>query len=150
MQFKARMKSAKPIKNLACLFLLPLLLTGCSWGDEYDTHQLTGRYYLSKIEPSLDEWDLYFDQETRGSGLGESLLKRPIVEVGFNEKCIILRVASASPQFYIALMTDAVDQVEAQANVRGPMTKHEFQNFKQEINGDTLLQFNPSLTKSGW
>ncbi|WP_140468453.1 hypothetical protein [Hymenobacter nivis] len=139
----------KAIKILACLFLLPLLLTSCFWGDEYDTHQLTGRYYLSRIEPSLDEWELYFDEETNGRGLGEAIIKHPIVEAGFNEKCIILRVAGMSPQFYIALMTNAVNQVEARANVRGPMTKHEFQNFKREIDGDTLLQFNPSLIKSG-
>ena len=141
-------KKARLLIIKTLVLALPFCATSCFWGDEYDTRQVTGHYYLSKNEPSLDEWNLYFEEET--TGLAGALFDRPIVEAGFNEKCIIMRVTGASPQFYIALITNAVDRAEAQANIRAPMTKDEFQNVMREINGDTLLKFNPDLTKSRW
>ena len=132
-------------------FLLPILvlLSGCFWGDEYETKQLIGPYYLCEVQPNSGTWYLHFDDDE--FGLADALFNCPIVEAGFNARCIIMRAVCANPQFYIALVKAIKEREVARYNIRGPFTKQKIETELKKVCGDNLPQFDSDLTKpSPW
>ena len=132
---------------LRWLLLLPLALTvaSCLWGDESEIRQLTGNYYLDGVS-SEDPWYIYFDD---GVGLADALINVRVAEAGFNDKCIVLRAASPSAQFYI-IPLDEISTTQgreaARRNIIGPLSKTEFQAKVRQLNNGALVPFDPELT----
>ena len=128
--------------------LLPfsLLLSGCFWGDEYETKHLIGHYYLDEAESNSGAWYLHFDDEE--FGLADALFNCQIVEAGFNKRCIIMRAVCTNPQFYLAPVTGTNDREIARQNIRGPFTKTKFEAELKRICGNDLPHFDYNLTKA--
>jgi hypothetical protein len=130
------------------LLLLPLALiaTSCFWGDESETRQITGNYYLNG-ESDEDPWYIHFADEKWG--LADALINTRIAEAGFSEKCIVLRAARPSAQFYVIPLGKAAD-VESRDEVRhkiiGPLSKTEFQTAVRQLNNGALVPFDAELT----
>lgn len=156
--------SARPWRRaVSWLLLLPLTLavSGCFWGDESETRQITGNYYLNGVSAE-DPWYLHFDDEEWG--LADALISSRIAEAGFNDKCIVLRAASTGPQFYIVPLSkvgaiqsrvyvvplnkvvDPESREAARKNIIGPLSKAEFQVKVRLLNNGVLVPFNPELT----
>jgi hypothetical protein len=130
------------------LLLLPLAtaVSGCFWGDESETRPLAGHYYLNGIS-NEDPWYLYFEDEEWG--LADALINSRIAEAGFNKKCIVLRVASIGPQFYVVPLSKASNtegREAARSKIVGPLTKAEFQTTVRRLNDGLLVPFDPELT----
>jgi hypothetical protein len=128
--------------------LLPALLLclGCFWADEYETRHLIGHYFLDEIQPDSGAWYLHFDDEE--FGLADALFNCPVVDAGFNERCIILRAVCANPQFYLVPITATNDREVARQSIRGPFTREKLEAELKTLCGNGLPHFNPSLTKT--
>lgn len=159
--------SARPcLRAVSWLLLLPLALavSGCFWGDESVTRQVTGNYYLNGVSDE-DSWYLHFNDEEWG--LADALINNKIAEAGFNKKCIVLRAASTSPQFYIvplgkvsvvesrvyvvplselSKVVDPDSREAARNKIIGPLSKAEFQAKVRQLNNGALVPFNPDIT----
>ncbi|WP_157781074.1 hypothetical protein [Hymenobacter sedentarius] len=122
------------------------MLSGCFWGDEYETKHLVGHYYLDETEPDSGAWYLHFDDEE--FGLADALFNCPVVDAGFNDKCIIKRAVCTTPQFYIARMTGTADREVARRNILGPLTKIEFNEALHKLCGNAIPRFDSNLTKA--
>jgi hypothetical protein len=127
------------------LLLLILAATGCFWGDESETRQLTGNYYLNGVSAE-DPWYIYFGD---GVGLADALISARVAEAGFNDKCIVLRAVSSGAQFYV-IPLGKISTVESREEVRnkiiGPLAKAEFQAKVRHLNNGAMVPFNPKLT----
>ena len=129
------------------LLVLPLALavSGCFWGDESETRQITGNYYLDGVSEK-DPWYIHFDD---GVGLADALISSRIAEAGFNEKCIVLRAASPGAQFYVIPLSKASaseSREEVRHKIIGPLTTAEFQTTIRRLNNGALVPFDPELT----
>ena len=127
-----------------CLLLLTLTLSGCFWGDEYETRHLIGSYYLCEAGAGTGAWYLHFDDEAYG--LADALFNSQIVGAGFNDRCIMMRAAGTNPQFYIAPVTRTKDRETARSDIRGPFSEQKFKIELKRICGDELPQFDSKLT----
>jgi|GEM_PF-1814177 len=127
-------------------FLLPLLLllSGCFWGDEYETKHLIGPYYLDESEANSGVWYLHFDDEKYG--LADALFNCHVVEAGYNDRCIIMRAVCTNPQFYLLPITTMKDREVARRNIRGPFTKAQLDTELKRICGANRPQFDGNLT----
>lgn len=129
------------------LLLLPMMLvaTSCFWGDESETRQLTGNYYLNGVAAE-DPWYIYFDD---GVGLADALISARVAQAGFNTTCIVLRVASPSAQFYVIPLGKAPtveNREEVRHKIIGPLATAEFQAKVRQLNNGALVPFDPELT----
>jgi len=142
-----RIKSTTQVPKVAKLLMpLLLLLSGCFWGDEYETKHLVGHYYLDEVEPNSGTWYLHFEDEE--FGLADALFNCPVVEAGFNKRCIIMRAVCTDSQFYLMPITATNDRELARQNIRGPFPKEKFEAELKRICGSDLPQFDSNLTKA--
>lgn len=129
------------------LLLLSLILAvpGCFWGDESETRQLTGNYYLHSVSAE-DPWYIYFDDR---AGLADPLISDRIAEAGFKATCIVLRAASPGAQCYIIPLGQASTmerREEVRNKILGPLSRAEFQAKVRQLNNSALVPFDPELT----
>lgn len=128
--------------------LLPLLLlclAGCFWGSEFETRHLIGPYYIDEVAPDSGEWYLHFEDEE--FGLADALLNCPVVEAGYNERCLIMRANCTNPQFYLLPITATTDREVARSSIRGPFTQPQFDAELKKICGAAVPQFDKDLTQ---
>ena len=128
------------------LFLLLPMATSCFWGSEFETRHLIGHYYLDGFE-ARGEWYLHLEDEKEE--LGGALINEYVAGAGFNKNCIVLRVASTGPQFYIIPLgstSDVESREFVQSKIIGPLTKAEFQATVRRLNKGELVPFDPELT----
>lgn len=133
-------------RNAFALLVLLVVTPGCFWGDEFETRHLTGHYYLSEVEPHSGMWSLHFEDEEWG--LADALFNNQVVEVGFNNKCIILRAIGPAPQLYVVPLSDTQDRKVARRSIIGPLHLAEFRTVVRRIAGNDLPRIDPELTKS--
>lgn len=134
------------LKITKLLPLLSLLLAGCFWGDEFQTRHVVGHYYLDEFERGSGAWYLHFKDEE--FGLADALINCPIVEAGYNERCIIARAVCTNPQFYIVPLTQTKNRETARHSIRGPFSKQKFEMELRKICGNERPQFDAKLTNS--
>ncbi|MGI4763171.1 MAG: hypothetical protein ACRYF0_20830 [Janthinobacterium lividum] len=138
-----------------------LVATSCFWGDESVTRQITGNYYLNG-ESGDASWYLHFADEEWG--LADALVSSKFAEVGFNDKCIVLRATNPGTQFYVIPLGKASDMESkvyviplgkasdtesreaARHKIIGPLSSAEFQITVRRLNNGALVPFDPELT----
>lgn len=121
-----------------------LMLSGCFGGDEGETQHLIGPYYLDAAYPAEKAWYLHFDDEE--FGLADALFNCQVVEVGYNETCVVMRAVCTDPQFYILPISGTDTREDARRAIQGPYTKRKFDQELKALCGEALPHFDAALT----
>ncbi len=125
-------------KSIYCILGALFFLLGCS-GIEKE--QLTGDYYLTKLDYSDSELDISFKLKESDNFIG--VIPAKIIEVGFNNNFIIVKQQPKGKhdyRFYIIPLTNRIHH-SPDENKIGPLIKEEFEIKRKELNVPKELIF---------
>ncbi|RAK64008.1 hypothetical protein [Hymenobacter edaphi] len=149
-QLGATTHNVRQLMKLKLFLLLPVFLSACFIGDDFDAEQITGRYYVVGQGPRWgeDEWrEAELCYEFKPGSFGERLLPHQLLSARFNNRFIIAEtgtvvVTRQSVQVereYYLVSVHPDDAFKAAELVQGPFDRQTCYQSLRQLTTDTAL-----------